>query len=115
MLYQLWSLKLPADTPFGGVEGGACRHIRCDCRDSTSLIYSTRDFEDFIFSGSTSASTIFIKVLCDLLPEKETSAVFTYGDVRPANIMVDKARTPGVSPASLIGRLVDSTRIGGSV
>lgn len=91
MLSQLRSLKLPADAPFGGVEGGACRDIRRDRRDSTSPIYSTRDFEDFIFSGSTSASTTYIKVLRDLLPEKETSAVFTHGDVRPANIMVDKA------------------------
>lgn len=49
----------------------------------------TKQFEDFIFDGSIRATPVYIQLLRDLMPAP-AKCVFTHGDVRPANIMVDK-------------------------
>lgn len=83
-------LPLPANTPLGGVQGGGCKDIRIGTRVASEPIMDTKQYEDFIFAGSRSPSPIWIQLMRDLMPASEARCVFTHGDLRPANIMVDK-------------------------
>ncbi|RDA91391.1 hypothetical protein CP533_6915 [Ophiocordyceps camponoti-saundersi (nom. inval.)] len=50
-------------------------------------IMSVHSFEDFIFSGSNTASPLYTRFLRDLMP-RSTKILLTHGDIRPANIML---------------------------
>ncbi|KAM7191183.1 Protein kinase-like domain containing protein [Rhypophila sp. PSN 637] len=86
---SLRKLAFPANTPLGGVQGGGCSDSRRGVRVASEPIMDTKQFEDFIFDGSIRATPVYIKLLRDLMPPP-AKCVFTHGDVRPANIMVDK-------------------------
>lgn len=90
LLSSLRSLPFASNTPLGGVHGGGCVDARRGRRISPTPIMSTKEFEDFMFSGSKTASPSYIGFLRKLAPEPSDKCVFTHGDVRPANIMVDK-------------------------
>ena len=46
-------------------------------------------FEDFIITGSKTAAPPYANFLRGLLPTPRVDIVFTHGDVRSSNIMVD--------------------------
>lgn len=58
-------------------------------------ITTLAEFEDFIFSYRPWVTETYVQFLQQLLPESrfEEPCVFTHGDVRPANIMVDTDET----------------------
>lgn len=89
LLTQLRSLSKPSDLPLGGVEGGGCKDARRGLRINKEPIMDAKQFQDYIFSGSTSASPIYIQLLRELVPTSPR-CVFTHGDIRPANIMVEQ-------------------------
>ena len=90
LLSELRLLPFPTDTPLGGVEKQGCKDGRRGIRTNSEPILSTNEFEDFIFAGSKSASAMYTQFLRDLMPASPAKIVFTHGDIRPANIMVDK-------------------------
>ena len=89
LLTQLRSLSKPSHLPLGGVQGEGCKDARRGLRVNKKPIMDAKQFHDFIFSGSTTASPVYIQLLRDLVP-MSSKCVFTHGDIRPANIMVEQ-------------------------
>ncbi|RDA84578.1 hypothetical protein CP532_1131 [Ophiocordyceps camponoti-leonardi (nom. inval.)] len=87
LLTDLRSLPVPDDAPLGDVAGCGCADLRRTQRKSTEQIMSVDAFQEFIFSGSNTASSLYTELLRDLMP-RSTKVVLTHGDLRPANIMV---------------------------
>ncbi|OAA37005.1 Protein kinase-like domain protein [Metarhizium rileyi] len=87
LLFDMRSIPVPKNTLLGDVESGRCRDLRRSQRISKEPITSVSKFEDFIFSGSETATPLYINMLRELMPETK-KIVFTHGDIRPANIMV---------------------------
>ncbi len=91
LLCQLRTLKLPPGTPLGALCGMGCRDGRRGTRVSSEPILDVEKFEDFIFAGSKFASAMYIRLLRDLLSTgAPAEVVFTHGDIRPANVMVEQ-------------------------
>ncbi|PNY23289.1 Uncharacterized protein TCAP_06758 [Tolypocladium capitatum] len=89
LLTQLRSLSKPGDLPLGGVQGEGCKDARRGLRVNKEPIMDAKQFQDFIFSRSASASLVYIQLLRDLVPISPR-CVFTHSDIRPANIMVEQ-------------------------
>lgn len=89
LFHQLRSIPYQSSTALGGVGGDGCKDQRRYLRTSTKPITTDEEFQDFILSGS-SASVSFNRLISDLVPESTVKIVFTHGDVRPANIMVQQ-------------------------
>lgn len=87
---QLRSLPFPDNMPLGGVHGEGCKDARRGLRVNSEPILDIKQFDDFFFSGSKTASPLYIEFLRRLMPKDPVKCVFTHGDIRPANIMVDK-------------------------
>lgn len=84
------ALPFPENQPLGGVGGEGCRDLRRTLRSSSESIMDAKQFEDWVFNGSKTVSPIYRDFLCDLLGEAgSVRCVFTHGDIRPANIMVN--------------------------
>jgi aminoglycoside phosphotransferase (APT) family kinase protein len=90
-LSKLRSLPFPANTPLGGVQGQGCKDGRRGIRVSSKPVLDAKQFEDFIFTGSKTASPMYTQFLRRMIPASPARIVFTHGDIRPANIMVDKS------------------------
>ena len=92
LLSQLRSLPFRQGTPFGGVQGEGCRDIRRTVYTNTEPIVSAEQFEEFLFAGlkPKAMSPRYAQFLRKLMPEG-ASCVFTHGDLRPANILVQMA------------------------
>ncbi|PHH88080.1 hypothetical protein CDD83_8028 [Cordyceps sp. RAO-2017] len=88
---KLRSLPFPDRHLIGGAHGEGCKDIRRDIRTSSKPIEGVKQFEDFIFAGSKTASPLYVDLLRSLAQSPQAKCVFTHGDVRPANIMVDRA------------------------
>jgi len=74
---------------FGEVCGEGCKDIRRHTRVCKTRISNDAEFEDFQFSNPRFKSAIYIKFLRNLLSNKTSTCLFSYGDIRPANIMVE--------------------------
>ncbi|KAF2461274.1 kinase-like domain-containing protein [Lineolata rhizophorae] len=85
---QLRALPFPDDTPLGGIQGDGCKDCRRGVRVSSEAIMDVGQFEDFIFAGLNAASSLYADFLRSLMPLSSV-CVFTHGDLRPANIIVD--------------------------
>ena len=72
----------------GGVGGEGVKDLHQEDYRSDTAIETVAEFEDFKFSLSKCASESYIKFLKALLPLTAKRGVFTHGDLRPANIMV---------------------------
>lgn len=92
LLSQLRSLPFQEGTPLGGVQGEGCKDRRRFEYNSTEPIMNVKQFEGFICAGfrAKTVSPLFTRLLRRLMPD-EVSCVFTHGDLRPANIMVQMA------------------------
>ncbi|KAF5020565.1 hypothetical protein F66182_7397 [Fusarium sp. NRRL 66182] len=86
----LRSLPRPDTAPLGSVLGDGCKDLRRGVRKSTEPIMTDLEFQDFLFAGSKTASAPYITFMRGLMPKSPTQAVFTHGDVRPANIIVQE-------------------------
>lgn len=99
LLLDLRSLPRPVDKPLGGVAGEGCKDQRRHLRRSTKAIWNCEDFNDFIFSNPKFGSPLFVQFLRNF--STPSKIVFTHGDVRPENIVVqmsddDQCRITGL-------------------
>jgi len=89
ILTRMREMKQPDGLLLGGVGGEGVKDLyRGDYR-SDKAIETVAGFEDFKFSISKFASDSYIKFLKALLPPTTKQSVFTHGDFRPANIVVE--------------------------
>lgn len=95
ILADLRTLPFTEGTPLGGVAGEGCRDLRRHVRLSETPITSLEDFETFLFSSSHPGGNVFVEFLRRLSPSftshSDPRIVFTHGDIRPDNIMVELA------------------------
>ncbi|GFF44585.1 hypothetical protein IFM51744_05856 [Aspergillus udagawae] len=95
ILMDLRSLPYPSGTPLGGVQGEGCKDIRRHLRRSNRPITDLNEFEDFLLNASHSGGRVFAELIRELSPSTQQysspAIVFTHGDLRPDNILVDMA------------------------
>jgi hypothetical protein len=95
ILADLRTLPVTEGAPLGGVAGEGCKDLRRHVRMSNTPIFSLEDFETFLFSSPHAGGSVFVEFLRRLSPSfAQTSGsriVFTHGDIRPDNIMVELA------------------------
>ncbi|EPE32980.1 Protein kinase-like (PK-like) [Glarea lozoyensis ATCC 20868] len=81
---------LKGEGRFGGVNGEGVRDDHREDHTSQAIITTIAEFEDFQFSIPPYSRMPWIMFLRSLLPSASSGTVFTHGDVRTANIMVDR-------------------------
>ena len=87
---SLRSLKKPNHLPLGGTHGEGCQDNRMQSRRSSTPIFDCNAFENFQFSNPTYGGSVYVQLLRGLLPANDPVPVFTHGDLRLDNIMVDE-------------------------
>lgn len=95
ILADLRTLPFTEGTPLGGVAGEGCQDLRRHVRTSETPITSLEDFETFLFTSPHPGGNVFVDFLRQLSPSPTDLSgprvVFTHGDLRPDNIMVELA------------------------
>lgn len=88
ILQRLRTLRQPDGLPIGGVAGEAAWEIRGngDVRKSSKPISTSLGFHKY----STALADVHGASSQYTVPPPEPGSVFTYGELRPGNIMVDK-------------------------
>ncbi|KAH0844611.1 hypothetical protein FOPE_09656 [Fonsecaea pedrosoi] len=86
---DLRTMEFPNGMSLGGVAGEGCKDQRRHLRRCTTPVFDVKDFETFQFSNPNYGSKIFIDFLRTFTPRSSRQIVFTHGDLRPANIIVD--------------------------
>ncbi|KAJ5146105.1 uncharacterized protein N7515_000669 [Penicillium bovifimosum] len=93
ILEDLRTLPYTEGTPLGGVGGEGCKDLRRHVRVSETTITSLEEFETFMYSSPHPGGGVFVKFLRRLSPSTNGHSgpriVFTHGDIRPDNIMVE--------------------------
>jgi Phosphotransferase enzyme family len=87
---RLRTLRQDDGLPLGGVGGEGVKDDRISSGETDRPILSATEFVDFQFSNSKFGSRSYVQFLRAFLPDPKTGSIFTHGDVRTANIMVDK-------------------------
>ncbi|KAK2745713.1 hypothetical protein FQN57_003610 [Myotisia sp. PD_48] len=75
--------------PFGGIGGQGVKEARVSCFTQPEIIDTAKSFEDLQLSLSKFLSKSYIQFFRTLLPPLTPGSVFTHGDVRKDNIMVE--------------------------
>ncbi|OAL32766.1 hypothetical protein AYO20_07722 [Fonsecaea nubica] len=86
---DLRKMEFPNGMSLGGVGGEGCKDLRRHLRRSTTPIFDVKEFENFQFSNPNYGSKIFIDFLRAFAPQSSRQIVFTHGDLRPANVIVE--------------------------
>lgn len=89
IMTELRLLDCPQGTPLGGVAGEGCKDLHRSIRFSEEPLSTAEEFEHFKFSNPIYGSKIYIDFLRRIPQAQSSRIVFTHGDVRPDNIMVD--------------------------
>lgn len=94
LLLELRQLpRLPED-PLGGVDEEGCKDMRRHIRYAEHALYTNEDFWQFLYGGAREADTVYCQFLRQLTwPPRSQEIVFTHGDIRPANIIVQERET----------------------
>ncbi|KAI4167669.1 MAG: hypothetical protein LQ343_007023 [Gyalolechia ehrenbergii] len=87
-LIKLRGLSVPDHVSLGGTCNEGCKDTRRHTRICRKPIDSCAEFEDFIFSSPHFGSFEYITQLRRLLRSHTAEIVFTHGDFRPENIVV---------------------------
>jgi Phosphotransferase enzyme family len=87
---RLRTLKQADGLPFGGVGGEGVKDDRISSGDTNRSILSAAEFEEFQFSNPKFGGCSYVTFLRSFLPRLKKGSIFTHGDVRKANIMVDR-------------------------
>jgi hypothetical protein len=103
---QLRLLLVPENRPLRDIQGRGCKDARRTVRVSPNPIMDSHQFEEFIFSGSKTATFLYTQFLRNLLPASPALCVFTHGDFRPENIMLSNQSGAWEALLSLIGNEV---------
>lgn len=88
LLLKLRNLQKPDLLSLGGVGGEGCKDTRRHTRSCRKVIATVAEFEDFIFSDPYFGGFVYILVLRRLVSSLPNNVVFSHGDIRPANIVV---------------------------
>ncbi|OCK73105.1 kinase-like protein [Lepidopterella palustris CBS 459.81] len=90
ILVELRSLPCPEGTLLGGLDGHGCKDMRRQLRRNLEPITHHKEFEDFLFSKPHFGSRVYIEFIRSLFPsDHNPRCVFTHGDLRLENIIVD--------------------------
>lgn len=85
---DLKTMQLLHDMPLSDIADEECKDQRRHLRRSTVPIFSVKDFETFQFSDPKYGSTMFIDFL-RAFTQSSHQVVFTHGDLRPENVIVE--------------------------
>lgn len=90
MFSQLRLIRPLPGTLWGDVSGAGCLDMRRDERRSPTSIASAREFNEFVFGNPRYGSLLWTNFLKQVGGSKlrDDHCVFTHGDLRPANIIV---------------------------
>ena len=87
-LLRLRQLKVPDGVPLGGVCGEGCKDTRRHTRHCQETTRTCAEFEDFKFSNPHFGSSEYITLLRSLSQSHEATVLFSHGDLRPDNVVV---------------------------
>lgn len=77
----------------GGVVGEGCKDLRRHLRRSEKPITTVEEFEDFLYSSPRPGGQVFVDLLHQVSPSSDSLSslkiVFTHGDLRADNLVVD--------------------------
>jgi Phosphotransferase enzyme family len=99
---KLRQLKQPDGSPLGGMGTEGVKDLHREDYRSDQVIVTAADFENWKFSLSHFATDQYIKFLRSFLPPPAAESVFSHGDLRPANIMVDVNESGDYSVTGII-------------
>ncbi|KKY23822.1 putative phosphotransferase family protein [Phaeomoniella chlamydospora] len=99
---RLRQLKQPDGFPLGGVAMEGVKDLHRGGYRSDQVITTGAGFENWKFSLSMFSTDHYIKDLHGFLPPPATESVFTHGDLRPDNIMVDLSSSGDYSVTGII-------------
>jgi aminoglycoside phosphotransferase (APT) family kinase protein len=89
IFYDLRQLQRPDKFALGGVMGEGCKDTRRNTRISQTPLYTSDELWDFQYSNAPVGSKTYLEFLRQLtLPFQAQNSVFTHGDLRPANIIM---------------------------
>ena len=88
LLLSLKELRRPDGMPLGGTSGEGCKDTRRQTRICQEPITTTAEFEDFLFSNPHFGGPVYIAFLRRFLSSPKAAVVFSHGDIRPENIVV---------------------------
>ena len=99
---RLRQLKQPDGLPLGGVGGQGVKDLHRGGYRSDQVITTATGFENWKFSLSKFSTDHYIKYLRAFLPPPAAESVFTHGDLRPDNVMVDPSSGGDYSVTGII-------------
>ncbi|KAI9674971.1 MAG: hypothetical protein M1817_001377 [Caeruleum heppii] len=89
LFYELRQLSCPDGMPLGGVAGEGCKDTRRHTKISEVPCYTSSDFWNFQYLEARSGSQLYLEFLRRLTsPFQAQHCVFTHGDIRTENIIV---------------------------
>lgn len=88
VLAILRGIGRPADGLLGAIGGGGCKDTRRHVRVSKQPIHDVSEFRDFLFSNPRFGTSAYNWLLQNILTEMSEAIVFSHGDLRPENIVV---------------------------
>ena len=88
ILLKLRKLRVPDGVILGGTCGEGCKDTRRHTRICREPIKTCADFDDFRFSNPIFGSPTYISLLRSMSPHQNANVVFSHGDIRPENIVV---------------------------
>ncbi|KAK7894619.1 hypothetical protein LTR67_006381 [Exophiala xenobiotica] len=86
---DLRTLRFANGVSLGGVGGQGCKDQRRHLRRNSGPILNVEEFVDFQFSNPNYGSSTFIEFLRAFTRVNAHQIVFTHGDLRPENILVE--------------------------
>lgn len=88
---RLGTLRQDDGEPLGGVGGEGVKDYRVSGRPHPKVITTAADFSNLQFCAPHHGSKSYVKFIRSLLGDEEVrGSVFTHGDIRRSNIMVDR-------------------------
>ena len=81
-------IRRPADGLLGAIGGWGCKDTRRHVRVSEQPIHDAVEFRDFLFSNPHFGTSAYNSLLQNLLVESSEAIVFSHGDLRPENVLV---------------------------
>lgn len=90
ILTDLRSLPFSPGTLLGGIGGEGCKDVRRHLRRNDQPTTTIDEFEQFLFKGHRAGGDVFVSLMNELRPSASScKVVFTHGDLRPDNIIVE--------------------------
>lgn len=88
-MLELRQLELPQSKPLGGTGGECCKDARRHVKRCPLAVYTNHDFWNFQYDNAPVGSPIYLTFLRRVTVAFQASrSVFTHGDLRPDNIIV---------------------------